>query len=610
MCGVFGYIGERDAVQMCLSGLEQLEYRGYDSTGIAGVSQGRIEFCKKAGKLSELRQALPPFPSLSLAIAHTRWATHGKVTDQNAHPHFDANTSIAVIHNGIIENYDPLRKELQKEGIEFASETDTEVVAHLIAKYYQGDLAHALHLVIPRLKGIFALIVIHKNHPDEITAAAKDCPLSIAIDQKKSESILSSDPNTLVGAAYNVLFLRDGEIARVRKGVVEVYGDQFQKIKKKNARIEGALKGPSKEGFDHYMLKEIFEQPLTAQKAIFGRFFDQGIAFDELRMQQKIFAQVSKIWFVGSGTSANAGSIGALLLEDLAEFPAMCCIASEARYRKSLMTKDTLVVAISQSGETADTLSALRAVKQYGCPTLAICNAINSTLAREADGTIFLQAGPELSVCSTKAFTSQIAILALFAMFMGQMKKTAPKEKSAAFYEELKKVPAQIEKVLDSAAEIQKMAIKYACYNNLFYMGRRYMFPTCLEAALKLKEISYVNANGYPAGELKHGPLALLDDKFPVVGFLGSRLTEEKMISNLMEVKARGAPVLAIAPESLKTGTVRAIADDVIWVPDAIDELAPFPSTIAGQLFAYYFAKERGCDIDQPRNLAKSVTVE
>ncbi len=607
MCGVFGYIGGRDALQMCLSGLEQLEYRGYDSTGIAGIWQGRIEFCKKAGKLSNLKLALPSFPSFSLAIAHTRWATHGKVNDQNAHPHFDADASIALIHNGIIENYSELRKDLQKKGIKFVSETDTEVVAHLIAKHYAGDLTQALHSVIPKLKGIFALVAIHKNHPDEMAAAALNCPLSVALDGKKSEAIVTSDPNTLVGAEYQVVFLQGGETARIRKGFVEIYGEGFQKIERRASRIEGVLKSPSKEGFEHYMLKEIFEQPLTAQKAIFGRF-ENEIAFDEIKGMEKIFAGVSKIWFVGCGTSANAGSIGTLFLEDLALFPAMCCIASEARFRKSLMTKDTLVVALSQSGETADTLAALRSVKEHGCPSLAICNAVNSTLAREADGTIFLQAGPEVSVCSTKAFTSQIAILALFAMLMGQVKKSMSKDEGAAFYDAIKKIPGQIQKVLDSAAEIQKMAKKYASYNNLFYMGRRYMFPTCLEAALKLKEISYVNANGYPAGELKHGPIALLDANFPVVAFCANRMTEEKIVSNLMEVKARGAPVLAIAPYSLQN--IHEVADDIIWVPDVIDALSPFLSSVAGQLFAYYFAKERGCDIDQPRNLAKSVTVE
>jgi glucosamine--fructose-6-phosphate aminotransferase (isomerizing) len=330
--------------------------------------------------------------------------------------------------------------------------------------------------------------------------------------------------------------------------------------------------------------------------------------FDELRLPSKIFHNANRILFIGCGTSAHAGSIGSLFLEDLASIPSFCEIASEARYRKSLMMPDTLIVAISQSGETADTLSALREVKKYGCKTIAICNVMNSTLSREADGTIFLQAGPEVSVCSTKAFTSQIAILLLFSLFMGQLKKTVSKEQSNFFYDALSKIPVQIQAILDQAQEIQKMAKKYARFDDFFFMGRRYMFPTCLEAALKLKEISYVNANGYPAGELKHGPLALLDEKFPVISFCANQFTEEKIVSNLMEVKARGAPVLAIAPRHLQS--VGKIADDVIWVPDTLDPLAPFPSTVAAQLFAYYFAKERGCDIDQPRNLAKSVTVE
>jgi glucosamine--fructose-6-phosphate aminotransferase (isomerizing) len=607
MCGVFGYIGNRDPVEICLRGLEQLEYRGYDSSGLAGIVGGRIAFHKKAGKLSELKRALPPMQSLSLAIAHTRWATHGKVNDQNAHPHFDEKSSLAVVHNGIIENYDSLREELKIEGVSFISETDTEVIAHLIAREYSGDLTAALQKVVPKLKGIFALLAIHEAHPDEIAAAARDCPLSVAISADKTETIISSDPNTLLGAEYDVVFLRDGEVARVRQGNVEIYDDEGQKIRKKSARIAGALKGPSKEGFQHFMLKEIFEQPATLQKAILGRF-ENGVAFDELRLPLKVFHQISRVLFIGSGTSSHAGLIGTLLLDDLAKIPAISCIASEARYRQSLMTEDTLVIAISQSGETADTLSALKAVKERGCKTLAICNVMNSTLAREADGTIFLQAGPEVSVCSTKAFTSQIAILFLLTLFMAQTKKTVSKLESSRLYEELKKVSAQVETVLNLSPLIEKMAKKYAHYNNFFFMGRRYMYPTSLEAALKLKEISYVNANGYPAGELKHGPLALLDEHFPVIAFCGNRLTEEKIVSNLMEVKARGAPVLAIAPEKLKA--LERIADDLIWVPDTIDELAAFPSTVAGQLFAYYFAKERGCDIDQPRNLAKSVTVE
>lgn len=606
MCGVFGYIGERDAIQVCLQGLEQLEYRGYDSSGIAGIHNGLIAYCKKAGKLSALKAVLNLTP-LSVAIAHTRWATHGKVNDQNAHPHFDSKQTIAVIHNGIIENYDTLREELNKDGILFTSDTDTEAVAHLIAKHYQGNLVEALHSILPKLKGIFALVAIHQNHPHEIAAAARDCPLLIAVNDKKNETIVSSDPNALTGADYNVIFLRDSEIASIQKGQANVFDIGLKKIKKKSIRIAATIQGPSKEGFEHFMIKEIFEQPFTTQKAIFGRL-ENGIFFDELRLPSKIFQKATKVLLIGCGTSAHAGSIGALFLEDLAKFPAICEIASEAKYRSTLMTPDTLVVAISQSGETADTLSAVREAKKQGCHTLAVCNVSNSTLVRETDGAIFLQAGPEMSVCSTKAFTSQIAALFLLALFISQLKKVILKEQVVHFYEALKNIPTHIQQVLDRTEKFQEMAKKYMRFNDFFFMGRRYMFPTCLEAALKLKEISYVNANGYPAGELKHGPLALLDAEFPVIAFCANKITEEKIISNLMEVKARGAPLLAIAPQQLIS--VQNIADDVIWMPDDQDMLAPFTSSVAGQLFAYFFAKQRGCDIDQPRNLAKSVTVE
>ncbi len=576
MCGVFGYVGMQDAISMCLKGLTLLEYRGYDSTGIAAIQNGKIAFCKKQGKLADLKNVLPLFGPLSLAIAHTRWATHGKVSDQNAHPHFDSSGSIAVVHNGIIENFDQLRDELKKDGAKFVSDTDTEVVAHLLAKHYRGDLAQSLHAAIGKLKGTFALVAIHKDHPDEIAAAARDCPLAIAVNE--NESIVSSDPNTLIGKEFDVIFLQHGEIARIKRAKVEVFDLAWNAMQKTSTKLKGKEKGPSKEGFEHFMLKEIYEQPNRVQEALNAKF--------DLDLQK-----YSKILFLGCGTSFHAGLIGEIFFEDFANFPAIACISSEARFRTSLMTKDTLAIAISQSGETADTIAALRAVKEKGCPTIAICNVENSTLAREADRSIYLNAGPELSVCSTKAFTSQIAILSL----------VSPNE-------ELKKIPFLIQTVLDSAIMIEKMAKKYSRFNNFFFMGRRYMFPTCLEAALKLKEISYVNANGYPAGELKHGPIALLDSEFPVIAFLANKLTEEKMISNLMEVKARGAPVLAIAPAHLKS--VTSIADDVIWVPDSIDALAPFPSAVVGQLFAYYFAKIRGCDIDQPRNLAKSVTVE
>lgn len=591
MCGIFGYIGTKDPLQACIAGLEQLEYRGYDSTGIAGISQGQIAICKEAGKLFNLKQKLT-LNALELAIGHTRWATHGKVTNQNAHPHLDSRKTIALVHNGIIENYDSLRKRLQAEGVCFVSETDTEVIVQWIAKQYRGNLVEAVQKTLPLLKGHFAIALIHQDHPNLIVAAARECPLSIGYDDLRSESIISSDPNAFLGSTLNILFLRDDEIAKIQKGKVEVFDRNQTIITKKTERLEANYQMPSKGGFDHFMLKEIFEQSATIQKAMLGRIEEGQIQFESLSEE---FRNAKQVWFIGCGTSAHAGMIGTLLLEDLAHISAHSEIASEARYR--IIPDGTLVVAISQSGETADTISAVREIRSRGFKVLGICNVKNSTLTREVDGCIFLKAGPEMSVCSTKAFTSQIAVLYLFALYMAKKGNG-----------ELQKIPGQIQQVLEQAPQLQKIGKKYSHFNNFFFMGRQYMVPTCMEAALKLKEISYVNANGYPAGELKHGPIALIDAHFPVIAFCANQKTQDKILSNLQEVKARGAPILAFAPENLKG--VASIADDTIWLPPTIDELSPFASTIAGQLFAYYIAKERGCDIDRPRNLAKSVTVD
>jgi len=604
MCGVFGYVGKEDPLSVCLAGLEQLEYRGYDSTGIGGICKGEIVFCKKAGKLSLLKQGLD-LPPLEIAIAHTRWATHGRVNDQNAHPHLDGSGAIAVVHNGIIENYDALREDLRKEGARFSSETDTEVIAHLISKHYQGDLVEALHKAIAWLKGIFALVVIHKNHPHELYAAARACPLSVGFNDERNEAMVSSDPNAFQRPRLNVLFLQSNEIARVSSSRIDVYDQRLKKISKKTERLEGNFQPPAKGGFEHYMIKEIYEQPITIQKSLFGRCNGE-VQFEEL--PPYFLNKIKQVWFLGCGTSANAGRIAALLFEEIARIPAQCEIASEARYRTPLLTPETLVVAISQSGETADTLAAMREAKKYGCKTLAICNVKSSTLMRESDAGILLNAGPEISVCSTKAFTSQLAVLTLLTLYFAQLKKQISPKQLHSFLEHLRAIPAQIQQILDTASDLQKLAKKYADYEHFFFMGRRYMFPTACEAALKLKEISYVNANGYPAGELKHGPIALLNPRFPVVAFCANQQTEEKISSNLMEVKARGAPVLAIASEPQEN--IGSIADDLFRVPHTIDELSPFASVVAGQLLAYYIAKERGCDIDQPRNLAKSVTVE
>ena len=608
MCGIFGYIGKKSALDACLNGLEQLEYRGYDSTGIAGIFENRLHIYKKEGKLSNLKQTLP-LQALDVAIGHTRWATHGKVNDLNAHPHFDMHKTLAIVHNGIIENYDHLRKQLQEEGAIFVTDTDSEVIAQLIAKQYKGDLQKALQQTLLFLRGSYAIAAIHKDHPDTIVAAASDCPLAIGIDDAKGESIVSSDPNALIGGFLRILFLRNAETACLKQGEVSVWDKNGCLIEKKMERLECAYKPPSKEGFEHFLLKEIFEQPTTIRKALLGRFSSETglVDFDGLKISSEEARKYKQIWLIGCGTSANAGSIGAMYLEEIAKIPASSEIASEARYRTELIGPDTLILAISQSGETADTLAALRAFHERGCKTIAICNVKNSTLTREADYFIDLQAGPEVSVCSSKAFTSQIAVLAMFALHMAKLRGSAGPQ-AHLFAEGLPLLANQIQYVLDQKDVLQKIGAKYAHYDDFFFMGRRYMYTTCLEAALKLKEISYVNANGYAGGELKHGPIALISPTFPVVAFCANQMTEEKICSNLMEIKARGAPLIAFAPESMRN--IESIADDVFFLPSAIDPLSPFASAVAGQLFAYAIAKTRGCDIDRPRHLAKSVTVE
>ena len=606
MCGIFGYIGKKDPLNICLKGLEQLEYRGYDSSGIGGIHNGKISICKKQGKLSNLKEKLT-LPRLELAIAHTRWATHGKVTDENAHPFVDASESVALIHNGIIENYKELKEQLLIDGVKFSSETDSEVVANLIAKFYKGNLLQAMHSALKLLKGSFAFLAIHKDHPDEIIAAANQCPLSIGRNENKQETVISSDPNAFEGGDFDIFFLLNGEVARVQKGEVEIFDQTLNPIQKKGERLLLDSQAPSKDGFDHFMLKEIFQQPQVLQKALLGRYLD-GIFFEECNMPKNILENIKNIWIFGCGTSAHAGLIGSYFLEELALFPTTVEIASEARYRDLLIDDQTLVLSISQSGETADTIAAMREAQGKNCHVLGVCNVKNSTIARDANSIVYLKAGPEISVCSTKAFTAQIMTLLLFALQVAERKKTKSKEDVLRIFQELHKIPLLIQKILLAKDEIQKIAKKYAHFNDFIFLGRRYMVPTAMEAALKLKEISYVNANSYPAGELKHGPIALLNPNLPVIAFCANSKTKDKMISNLMEVKARNSPVFAIAPESFKE--VSQIVDDVFFVPDTMDILAPFCSSIVGQLFAYYIALERGCDIDRPRNLAKSVTVE
>ncbi|MGR3912855.1 MAG: glutamine--fructose-6-phosphate transaminase (isomerizing) [Candidatus Rhabdochlamydia sp.] len=610
MCGIFGYIGSKDPAISCLKGLEKLEYRGYDSAGLCGIHDQKLKAWKEVGKVSALEKAWEEDPSqISLAIAHTRWATHGAPTKDNAHPHFDEHLHIAVVHNGIIENHAALREMLKKQGAKFYSQTDTEVIAQLISHFYQGDLGMATQKALSLMEGFWALAVIHKDHPHQIVAAAKENPIAIGIHTENQEVFLSSDANAFYTPDLDVIFLQSHELAIIEAHKVEVF-DSTQSVIIKEAEkilIDDTVR--SKGAFEHFMLKEIFDQPEALQHALHGRLLEKlgSVEFENFKLTADDLSSIQKVLILGCGTSWHAGLIASSLIEELAHVPCQVEIASEFRYRNPVVTENTLVIAISQSGETLDTVAAVREMKKKGVKVVAVCNVANSTLTREADTTIFLRAGAEISVCSTKAFTSQITVLSLFALLLGRHKDVS-QEEGILFLSEIKKLPSLVEEVLSKELHIQTIAEKYAKYSNFFFLGRHYMFSTSLEAALKLKEISYLNATGYPAGELKHGPIALVDDQLPIIGLCGNQKTLGKMMSNMMEIEARGAPlVLFTFAGSEEEHT---LTEDVITLPVCIDELAPVPFSVALQLFAYHIAKCRGTEIDQPRNLAKSVTVE
>lgn len=607
MCGIFGYIGSRNAVEIVIEGLKRLEYRGYDSAGLAGIKNDKIVSCKEVGKVSTLekeveRQNL----ELPMAIAQTRWATHGKVTHLNAHPHFDSNHTLALVHNGIIENHETLRSMLKEKGVVFATETDTEVIAQLIADFYEGDILKAVQQAVSLLQGAYAIALVHQDFPDQILAVAHEAPLGIGIGI--NEAFLSSDPNTFASYTRQAIYLSNSEIAVIKANSQQVYNTE-QAIDKEQHLLEENHEVVSKGTFEHYTLKEIFDQPQAIRNALLARFLPEyGTAlFEELTFKAVDLLTVERILILACGTSWHAGYVASYMLEDKARIPVQVEISSEFRYKNPIVPPGTFVIAISQSGETADTIAAVREVKAKGAQVLALCNVHGSTLAREADNTIFLKAGTEVGVCSTKAFTSQVVVLALFTLLMARMRHMS-KQEGQDFLKLLVELPDQVQRVLDQTHDIATLARKYAKYDNFFYIGRRYMFPTSLEGALKLKEISYINANGYPAGEIKHGPIALIHENCPTVALCANRMTYDKLLSNLMEIKARNGKIIAIATE--KDKHLEEIADDVIYIPTTSDELAVIPTTVVTQLLAYYIAEARGADIDHPRNLAKSVTVE
>lgn len=607
MCGIFGYVGSRMPINVVIDGLKHLEYRGYDSAGLAAVQNNQIVFCKEVGKVSALEAETKKHKwEVSAAIAQTRWATHGKVTKANAHPHFDMGHSLAIVHNGIIENHEILRKQLKQNGVKFVSDTDTEVIAHLISSHYKGDLLAAVQKAVLQLKGAYAVALVHRDHPDQIVAIAHEAPLVIGIGSH--EAFISSDPHAFAFYTRQAIYLSNAEIAIIKADSQQVYSTE-EPIDKETHVLNHEFHEVSKGNFEHYTLKEIYEQPQTIRSALLSRFHaEYGTAiFEELTFADNDLLGVERILILGCGTSWHAGYIAAYMLEELARIPVQVEISSEFRYKNPIVPPGTFVIAMSQSGETADTIAAVREVKAKGAKVLALCNVHGSTLTREADNTIFLKAGAEIGVCSTKAFTSQVVVLSLFTLLMARMRHMS-KAEGQHFIEHLLRLPEQVQAVLNQADHIASIARKYANYENFFYIGRRYMYPASLEGALKLKEISYINANGYPAGEIKHGPIALIGEDCPTVALCANRMTYDKLLSNLMEIKARHGKILAIANQEDKH--LEEIVDDIIYVPPSSDELAVIPVTVANQLLAYYIAQLRGSDIDQPRNLAKSVTVE
>ncbi len=606
MCGIYAYLGHRNGVKIALDGLKRIEYRGYDSAGLGALSDGKIEYFKDVGKISSLEHAIGDLTSHTV-IAHTRWATHGKVTRENAHPHLDSSESVAVVLNGIIENYQPLRDKLLADGVKFRSETDTEVIPHLIAKLYEGDLLKAVQETLMLVHGSYAIGCIHKDHPDELIVAANGCPLVIGVGA--DETFVASDSNALMHHTREVIFLSDGELARITKEGVEIFDATRSQISKKTEQLLHSVEEVSKGEYEHFTLKEIFEQPQTIRNAMLSRFFEEygTVALDGLNLSVNDLLSIQHVLIVACGTSWHAGYVASYMLEDLARVPTQVEVSSEFRYKNPIVPDGTFVIAISQSGETADTIAAVREIKAKGAKVLAICNVQGSTLAREADGCLFLRAGPEIGVCSTKAFTSQLVVLCLFTLLMARMRHMS-KIEGQHYLHALKNIPLQVQSVLEAAPLIEKIAKKYSKFNDFFFLGRRYMFPTALEGALKLKEIAYVNANGYPAGEMKHGPIALINETCPTVALCADKVTYDKMISNLMEAKARNGKIIAIVHEGAQG--IEEVADDIIYVPDTCDEFAPIITTVATQLLAYYMAKDKGADIDKPRNLAKSVTVE
>lgn len=611
MCGIVGYVGERDCFPILLEGLKRLEYRGYDSAGIAVIRNGAIEVQKKAGKVADLESSWrgkKNAPAM-LGMGHTRWATHGEPNDVNAHPHFDCKRSIAVIHNGVIENYRALKTKLASTGHTFISETDTEVIAHLIEEFVAktGNLAQAVRRTLEELDGTYGLVVMSDREPEKMIVARKGSPLVIGYGD--GENIVASDASALVEHTRKVTYLKDGEMAILTKGAVTITTPGDIEIAKEVEHITFDLEQIEKGGYEHFMLKEIHEQPETIRNAMRGRLFaERGeIVLGGLHSVMERLLRVKRIVLVGCGTSWHAGLVGEYMLEQIAKIPVEVEYASEFRYRNPLVSSDDAVMFISQSGETADTLAALREAKKRGALVLGIVNVVGSTIARESDAGVYIHAGPEIGVASTKAFTSQLTVLALITLMLARARGMSEKE-AVILATELGSIPAKVEKILGNVDSIKAIANEFKDAGHFLYLGRGANFPVALEGALKLKEISYIHAEGYPAAEMKHGPIALIDEKMPVVCVVPKDSIYEKVISNVQEVKARKGRIIAVANDD--DTEIESMAEFVIRVPRTYGFFGPILNVIPLQVLSYYMAVARGANVDQPRNLAKSVTVE
>ena len=609
MCGIFGYIGHKEALPFLIEGLKKLEYRGYDSAGIATLDKGKLFVSKCMGKIIALETLLQQKPiGGDIGISHTRWATHGRPSDENSHPHEDCQGKIVVVHNGIIENYLELRRALADNGHKFTSTTDTEVLAHLIEENLNGSLFKAVNTALKHIRGSYALAVISEHEPEKIIAARQGSPLIIGKGIK--EKFVSSDIPALLKYTGKILQLDNEEIAEITKTRTRVYHSSGKPVSKKNELISWDPESAEKGGFAHFMLKEIHEQPNAIRKTIEGRVSAENniIHFDELNLSDEEIRKVNRVVFTACGTSWHAGLVGEYLFEQFAKLPSEVEYAAEFRYRHPIIDENTLVVSISQSGETADTLGAIWEAKAQNAKVISICNVMGSSIARESHGVVYTNAGPEIGVASTKAFTTQLAVIYLLAILFGKRRGIISNPESTKLINDLIGVPSQIEEILNREKEIEKVAKMFTKSNNALYLGRGKGFPIALEGALKLKEVSYIHAEGYPAAEMKHGPIALIDKNMPVVVLALAGRRYEKILGNVEEVKARGGIVIAVCAEGDEYITEK--ADATISIPKTSEALSSILAVVPLQLLAYYIAVKRGCHVDQPRNLAKSVTVE